>query len=48
MQSVVWWIMLCAPTVFLVAVGYVGELTPNWWTYMLANAVIGFLMRSFL
>lgn len=47
-QTVVWWIMVCAPTVFLVAVGYLGELTPNWWTYMLGNTVIGFIMRSFL
>lgn len=47
-QTVVWWIILCAPTVFLVAVGYLGELAPNWWTYLLANGGIGFVMRSFL
>ena len=48
LQRVAWWVMLCAPTVFLVAVGYLGELAPSWWTYLLANAVLGFLMRSFL
>jgi ankyrin repeat protein len=45
---VVWWIMLCAPTVFLVAVGYLGQLAPNWWSYLLGNAAIGYLMRTFL
>lgn len=47
-QTVVWWIMVCAPTIFLVAVGYLGHLAPNWWTYLLGNAAMGYLMRAFL
>ena len=40
--------MLFAPTVFLVAVGYLGVLAPNWWSYLLGNGGLGYLLRTFV
>lgn len=40
--------MLFAPTVFLVVLGYLGVLCPNWWSYFLATGVFGWIAKRFI
>ncbi len=40
--------MLLAPGVFLGVFGYIGVLCPNWWTYLIATTIFGWVMKRFI